>query len=79
MDEPVVTLTHPAHGTFAVRAESLADTIFRVGHASLLLLQRDIAGLVGVDVGFDGSSIYSDLGRAEALIVLTYLRGGSAD
>jgi hypothetical protein len=81
MMDSTITLVNPVHGTFKVEAEALADILLRpIGTASLLHIQREIAELVGSYINpIDGSHDYSDLDRAEALIVYTYLTGGSAD
>lgn len=74
MTKNTMTLTHDDHGTYKVFTSDLDTT--RQAHSgwSLDALTEKINRLVG---GFDLD--YSDLDYIEALVLITYLTGGSAD
>lgn len=74
-----IRLDNTTHGTFIVTPEGLSSTTWLWGHASLDFLHKMIHDAVGIEVDFAGQGSYSDLDRASALVVLTYLTGGAAD
>lgn len=71
-DTNIITATIASHGLFRVHADHLAATIDATEGTSTAALHTRIADLVGA---FD----YTDLDRASALVVLSYLTGGCAD
>jgi hypothetical protein len=79
MTNTTILLNSDTHGAFRVDADMLATTIFLWGAASITFLHGMIHDLVGIEVDIAGQGSYSDLDRASALVVITYLTGGAAE